>query len=225
MGTEKEIFSCASSRISVRFASPIFLPEFPPFLEQLETKGFTQLGRVDTPTPPNAFNVTYEISDQIATKDDIIIDLDTSKQYLGVQLMKSDEVSKIFTEIKDLFLKNNSELEKRIWFYEFQASYRYHSSSTAIEKMAKTTQNLTLLDEASKVIGKRMSLRGVTLSTHNVEPNNENYADLSIIPDLNNSRLYNIVSIFRDRKEESVINFSNHANEKIRKILTTIDSS
>lgn len=225
MGTEDEIFNCASSRISIRFTSPIFLPDFPSFVEQLEKKGFTQLGRLDFPTPPNAFNVSYEISDQIATKDDIIVDLDTSKQYLGVQLMKSDEVHNIFTEIRDLFLKNNPELEKRIWFYEFQAGYRYHSKSTAIEKIAKTAQNLTLLDEASKLTGKRLSLRGVTMSSYNQEPNNESYTDLSIIPDLNNSKLYNIVTIFRDKAEGSVISFSKHAHEKIRKLLENIDSS
>ena len=91
--------------------------------------------------------------------------------------------------------------------------------------MAKTAQNLTLLDEASKLTGKRLSLRGVTISSYNQEPNNESYTDLSIIPDLNNSKLYNIVTIFRDKAEGSVISFSKHAHEKIRKLLENIDSS
>lgn len=221
----KNRFSCAACRISIRFSSPIFVPEFPSFLERLEAKGYAQTGQLKPPTPPNMLNFSIEVADQIATKGNIIVDLDTNKQYLGVQSMKTDQVIQPYSEVKELFFADNGKLVNKIWFYEFQASHRYSSISSAIKGISKSAGDMKLIPEISKIMGQKISVRGITLSSFNADPNTEEYIDLNINPDLNDSSFYNVITIYRNKDEKNVLKFAENSTENLKSILETIDES
>ncbi len=207
----------------MRFASPLFVPELTSFLERLEQKGFTLTGGLQPPTPPNSFSASYEISDQIATKDNIIVDFDNSKQILGVQVMKTDQVVELFSEVKDLFLTDNQGLKGRIWFYELQASYRFHSKGSALRQISRSAEEAKLVNDASEIFGRKVGARGIFMSSVNIEPNTENYFDLNIISDINNSSLYDIIIIYRDESEDSVYSVAKSLSSKVKSFISSIE--
>lgn len=216
-------FSCISSRISVRFNPPIFTPNIRSFLKRLESRGYETM-KIDTPTPANEFG-SYDISDQIAFKESSIIDFDSWRQYVGVQLLNSDQIVETYYEAFRDFFEDNPSLREHIWFHEYQASYRYVSETSATDRMSDISKNVPIFDKISKTMGVKTSLRGLAISGQNLDPNTENYMDLHIAPAIGESGIYHLVLIYRNVREGSTIDFVKRSSRRIESLLETIDTT
>ena len=165
---------------------------------------------------PVADETGVGIKGPVLQKGEIIIDINSDINSIGIQFNNLDVLIK---EIEETFLPRLKDIEyfyHKMWFYEFQGKIKVKNMGISIFNTIKPSniQNIINIVDNDKNI---MKIRGLTLWS-NDNPDSENFAEVKLSPDLMDTNLMVYQLIFRTQQENNFFEKLEYINKNIHSL-------
>jgi len=189
------------------------------FLNTLEKKGYELASQLPFPYPTGRFSA----SGPIARKGKTSIFVNTGANIIRIFDISIKSAGEEFDELLKLLVSDYGvDLNAFARFYSFTASYKFNTDKQA----SQTISDFCIfpsLGEISKIIGKDVIPFGFRLGAADVLPNDENWFDIRIEPDVLRNDCYTIEIVFRNSDKEIIEEFINTIESNLNKIIDLIE--
>lgn len=188
--------------------------------EVLRGLGYT----ITAPLPPKGFKVSIGGSGPIASKGNVVVDVNSDRMVIGVLAPEPEECISEFVIIEKA-ITSRIEALKEVYFYELLAEIEVKSDVKPVEFMKKVSSSNIIMEELSKALGEPLFVFGYRLAREGTSPEESEWVDIEVIPSLArpHSSLY-IAIVYRSREREKVLekgrNIRNLANA-LRKLVAS----
>ena len=219
---ETKLIQTLKFRVSLRMNYVLFPIDGRELIEAL-----AQAGYKTQPFAPFGARQRLTLSGQFAQKGNVAIDGNSDRGTLGVTSTSPDEAIEALNEMASLLKKNlQIDVEEGSRFFEIIADYKIISCEKPIFAISKIFEKNRVLQEIGEILGQQTSLYTLRLVPANMEPNQEEWLDITIEPDVTkpNSR-YLISVVFRSKKRETVERFGKELESKLTTILNLIEET
>ena len=224
MTTTKGPIKSARLRLSARYKY-IIMPIDPLILvEKLREVGFSLPARM--PRPPAGTGFTYQPVGSIGQKGENSVELDLGKGIIGIEGAKSDEVIKDFQLTEKILSEEFSvDIENRTWFLVCIAEMTLPGHKSAIETARTQFAESKLFHEIGQIVGETPIQFGLRLASKSSQPLDENWLDFKIEPLVNDARSYYVSVVYRNANRSKVYNFLTGLEDKVEKVIQTVERS
>jgi len=180
-----------------------------------------------TPMPiPSGARVRVGFEGEFARKDGISLDVNSARGILGVSADMPDLAIKTFDELIALIQDElGIDLEKESRFYEIISEVKVDSDKNPLKSIDNLYRENPFVSEVSKILKQDISLFTLRLVTKDVVPNQEEWLDITIEPDLlMPNQKYAISVVFRSKDKSIVKSFGQNLISNLLEIIKAIES-
>jgi len=221
----KEVKAEANLRINrFRFSTRLNYLIFPidgrTLAEALERAGFT-VPKI-LPAPPRA---RIGFSGEMGRKGDLVLDGNSETQVLGVTAKSYESAMNGFAELKEAVSTcSGVDLDQEGRFYEIIVEFEINSAKSPLGSVEQVFRENQLLKNAGSILGEDVSLFTVRLVSKGKVPNQEEWLDVTLEPDiLMPTKKYLVSVIFRSKDKSKVQAFGSDVDQKLVKLIGAIE--
>ena len=216
-------FRNTTIRFSLRFNYILFPFDVIELVKQLAKTGY----KITIPPPPKITpkNIRLTAKGRIAQKGDTEIELNDERGILAATSSSPELAIKCMNEVLQL-MKNNLKvnLDEMAFFYELIGSFDIETDKNPLEIIAKINENEEYIDQFSKVLGENISNYTLRLVPRGQVPNQTEWFDVTIEPDvIEATSTYRTQIIFRSKEKIKVENFTQNLMRNITGIINIIE--
>jgi len=188
--------------------------------DSLKSRGF-ELGR---PPAPLLTGLRVYVAGVIARKNNVLIDVDSSRKLVGAEGGVIEQTLQVFSEVlsiirEDFFV----DLDKETDYVELITHYLVKSDKNPIE-MVQNASELRFKDKFKQVLGMEVSDYHFSIVPRGVSPSSRNWFEINISPKLTMpNKAYWVEVIFRNVKCDMVTSFASNLYSTISTIINTIE--
>ena len=209
------------STCRVRLAHVIFPLEFRDLRDVLARNGY-ELVALPGPIPPAPTRIVY--TGEIARKEQYTVHIDSSAGLVGVNGRSMTATYNAFEELSKIVMDNfGVSLGNNVHYHEIIAHYNARTGKNAILQIGRQFEDSALIHGLGKVLGKTTSMYSIRLAPKGDVPNQEEWYDISIDPDVLKPETYHVGIIFRSPRKEEIASFAINLEETIGELLRTIE--
>jgi len=221
-GTQDK-FRMLSFRISTRQKSVFFPIDGRDLIEAARKIGYS----VTTTPLPQIARGRLSFEGNFAQKGEVILDLNTERCILGVSAKSYDIAIKAFDELCSSVLNEfNVDLAEGSRFYEIMSEIKYNSMKNPLESISDMFQRNYLVSNIGKILEQDLSMFTLRFVTRGKVPNQDEWFDITIEPDiLMPTQRYAISIVFRSKDKSVVERFGEKLESNLLKIIETIEGS
>lgn len=176
--------SLVGVRLSVRFKNVVSPIDVRGVLYALSSIGY----RVSSSPPPRPLLVLETLSGAgpVADRDGAVVDLNTERQFLGLQDSSTESASKAFSQMLSVLEKSGAIApQAEVWFYELHARFRLGRSGDVISGVNRFLGSGTALRSWNDALGFPLCISQIRLSTQGESSDSPTYFEFTITPSLN----------------------------------------
>jgi len=182
-----------------------------------------ELVPIPAPLPSRPSRVS--MAGTIARKSDFIVNLDTDRNLLGLAGKSSDNILEAFDELIDVFRREmNVNLESKTKYYETVGIYHIHTRKKPSEQFSLISERMDLFKKLNEVLKTPVSTFGVRLCPKNAIPNQIEWFDIAIEPEILESKQYYSSIVFRSAKKDTVAQWASDDRKLLTKLVGVIES-
>ncbi len=205
--------------VGVNLDKVLFPITFIELISTLEKIGYTINRGVPFPRPIGRFIG----SGQIARKGHISVSIDggdKSITVVGNEL--SDTIEEFDSILKTLLTDYSIDLDEIHNFYQFVAKYEYKTNKDAFSVISGSC-DYPKLKEVAKILETPLRTFAIRLASTDCVPNDKNWFDIQINPDINRNDGYAIEIVYRNENKEYHRRFISHIESNIIKIIQLLE--
>lgn len=212
-------------RLSARFQFVIF-----PFTtgELLNALARVNLGYTLAPPPktPVPVGTNLDWSGVIAKKNNVLVDIDSVSQMIGVDSQNPVDAVTIFSEILDIIrVSLVPDLDEHQFFYELISNHVVEIDQNPLELMRKHG-NSDIIDSVSEILEESFSNYSVHLSSVGNTVNSTTWYDLKIQPTtLQSNKSFDVMTVYRKPTKESIDKFAQNIDQKLHSIFDVLNAN
>jgi len=229
VATEVEVqkhrnFKNVSIRLSTRMNYVLFPFDTTELIDVLVKAGYTRTA----PPPPfrRLKGARLGFTGTIARKGEIVIDINDERGFLGATSPSATSTIQGFDEVLQLAKTNlKVDLEGMAAFYEFIGNLEVETDLNALEKIGQLYEGNKPIEDFGKIMGEAVSHFSLRLAPKGENPNQTEWFDITIEPELIKTSTYRISAIYRSKDKSKVQKFIEEFEVKISKILDIIESA
>jgi len=210
-------------RISIRLESLFFPIDGRDLIEAVRKIGYQV---AQTASPPEARG-RVGFTGQFAQKGSIKLDTNFDRGVLGVAADTPDLAIRAFDELVT-FIRNEFriDLEKESRFHEIIAEIKFDSDENPLKSVAHIFERNPFVSKVGKILKQDVTLFTLRFVTKDKVPNQEEWLDVTIEPDLViPQQKYAISVVFRSKDKSVVKSFGENLKSNIVEIIESIESS
>ena len=175
--------------------------------------------RIDLPSPPTRI----AFSGEIARKEETSVRLNVENSNIGTVGRSLTEVTESFKELVKLVKTElGVNLHENVRFYQCNIHYNMETKKKPCNEIAKV-ENKEYFEKFAKVLGENLSSFSVRLVPRNMSPNQEEWLDIAIEPDVVNEKRYHIGVVFRNPDRETTENFVSKLENNLLNLIGIIE--
>ena len=208
------------ARYGVQLDYVIFPIDFRDLRRVLAKNGYELSPVRNIPSPP----IRISFVGDLARKGETIISVETESGLIDVVGRSLQEVKDAFEELVSIIRSElGINLHANIRFYSCVVHYKINTGRTPRNEIAKT-ENPNYIARFSQVLGEDVSLFSVRLLPRGTSPNNENWFDITIEPDVLDETLYHVGVTFRNLDKEKTERFVRNLENSILRLIEVIEA-
>ena len=208
-----------SALCGVEFNTVLFPFSIIEVVSSLERLGYDLSPDMPFPRPMGRFIG----SGQIARKGKVAVYFDAVGQDLTVLGVSLSSLTASLNELaKALNEDHKIDITGLAKFYRIEANYEIASNNNTQKKIADVTK-APLLTEFGTILGQELAPTEVKFGAKDLEPNSENWLDISIRPNYERADRYIVSIVYRNIDKVKTQAFADHAEENIIKIIQLVD--
>jgi hypothetical protein len=217
-------FKNARMRFSIR-VNYIFFPfHTVELIDTLLKSGYAPTTPPPPPAPPRG--VRFSITGTIARKGEVIIDVNDDRGVLSASASSPKTAIDGLDEVLGLIKTNfKVDLGEMASFYELIGHIEVETDQNPIEKIGHIMKENRFIREFGQILGEDVSLFTLRLSPIGKVPNQTEWFDITIEPDVIKTSIYNIEAVCRSNDKSKVQKFTEELIPKISKIIDAIESA
>lgn len=219
-----EKFKILRFRISTKLNYLFFPVDGRDLLEAVRKIGYQAPPGSQTP-PAAGARARVGFTGNFAQKSGIILDVNSDRGILGASADSPELAINAFDELRTLFLNEfKVNLEEGSRFYEVLAEIKIESANNPSESISKVFKRNRLISEVGNILGQDLSMSTLRFVTKGKIPNQEEWLDITIEPDLiMPTQKYAISVIFRSKDKPVVNRFGENLKTNLLKIIEAIE--
>lgn len=205
----------------VRLEYVIFPLEFRELRDVLARNGY-ELKLLPAPIPPRPSRISY--SGEIARKGEYIVNIDSNlgtvaiaSKSIGMTIAAFEELTKIMKEGLGIDLNEN------VSYFEIMVYYNIDTGKKPVQEIDRVIEVNPYFSKFNKIVGEPTSLFSIRLIPKGKIPNQEEWFDISIEPDILKSEVYHIGVIYRSSKREKTLDFASNLEKTIVNLVKAIE--
>ncbi len=221
--SKRRDFKNVSIRFSIRMNYVL-----PPFdaIELIDTlvKGGYTPTIPPQPRPPRGVRLGF--AGPIARKGETTIDTNDERGILGATSPSPALAVQSLNELLQLIKSNlGIDLDKTVTFYEMIGHMDIDTDQNPLEKIGQIHKENTSLKEFSEILGKDVSVFSLRLIPRNEIPNQTEWLDITIEPDIiKTTSTYNVSAVYRSPDKSKVQKFTEEFMTKVSTMIDVIES-
>jgi hypothetical protein len=208
------------ARCGVRLSYVIFPIDVRELRHILAKNGYELVPVSNIPPPPT--RIRY--SGDVARKGEITVSIESDSGEIGVVGRSLQDVRSAFEDLAKII---NSELDvdlyENVRFYWYVLHYKINSGKRPFNEISKA-ENKDYIQRFGKVLEEELSLSSIRLAPKDASPNQENWFDIAIEPDVENETIYHVGVVFRNSDKSKTEKFVRDLESNILKIIRTIEA-
>lgn len=221
---EVKNFKNTSIRFSIRFNYVLFPFDTVELISILMKSGYAPTAPPPPAAPPRG--IRFTITGTIARKGEILIDINDDRGILSATSPSPALSINGLNEVLQLIRTNlNVDLEKQASFYELIGHTALETDRHPFEKIGNIIKGNKIIEKLGEVLGEDVSLFTLKLAPRGHVPNQTEWFDLTIEPDIIKTSTYNISAVFRSHEKSEVQKFTEEFMPNVSKLIVVIESS
>lgn len=206
---------------SVRLGYVIFPLDFRDLMDALVRNGY-ELPTPTRPLPPRPTRVGG--TGTIARKGEYEVRVNTDMGVIGIHGKSLDATMDAFEELcKVISNELHLDLEKNVRLYMINAHYNLDTGKNPCDQIARVTGENPYFAKFDEILGRQISLFSIRLMPKGKIPNQEEWFDISIEPDILKVGTYYIHLIFRNPDKKKSMNFIKSLEKTLIKLVEAIE--
>lgn len=216
-------FNILRFRISLRLNDILFPIDIRELTKALAEAGYI-ISQPQLPGVGARVRVTF--GGELARKENVLIDGESERGVLGVVSKSPEDAFAAFNELISILSENfEINVDKRSRFFEILAEIKCAPKKAPVESLGNTFGANQTLKNIGNILGQNVSLFGFRIVPEGKVPNQEEWMDITIEPDiLRPSSVMNISVIFRSKRRDVVEKFGVELENRLSKIIDTIEN-
>lgn len=218
----KAKFRILRFRFSLRLKDVLFPIDGSELAEALARVGYS----IQPKLPPARARMRISFSGEIARKNGIAIDGNSDRGILGVTAKSYDSAMTAYDEVRAIISNElKIDIEERSRFFEIIAEYKFDSVKNPLASIGKAFGGTRTLKDMSDIFSHRTSMYSLRLVSEGKVPNQEEWLDITIEPDLiKPDSTYNIAVVFRSSQKKIVGQFGKDLETRLSRAIDAIES-
>lgn len=207
--------------LAVKYNTVLFPFDTVLFLQAISKQGFILSDEIG-PIPSGA---RLQLRGRVATKGDISIRVDTDRHIVAVEVLNPESAIEQLDLIESLLHDDLAfDSSGLIHFYEFGSDLVVKSVKNPLESWQTHFAHVPVIEKISNILGRETALYGVTVALKGADPNQSNWFDLRINPQiLSATNNYAVKVVFRDAERDEVIGFVRGFEDTLSKLLAIVE--
>lgn len=207
----------------VRLAYVMFPLEFRELMDVLAKNGY-ELLRLPGPLPPRPIQLAY--SGEFARKDEYIVRIDSGEGLVGITCTRPIEVAfGAFGELTKVIKEGlGIDLNENVRYYEVVAHYNINTGKKPFQEIDRVIEGNSYFTMFDGILGEPTSLFSIRLAPKGKVPNQEEWFDISIEPNILKPQIYHAGVIFRSPDRERIISSVNNLEKRLISLVKVIES-
>lgn len=211
--------------LSIGFRKLLFPIDVRLFLNILPEEGY--ILEEDVFKIRRRFGGQITISGDIARKGDFRLAINSEKGFIGVDgpepLSVVEEISTLTKVLED---RLQIDLESTASFYEFLADGSLKTTKPPLETFLQASEAFLPMAKISKAFGENVSFYGLRLASAGQEPNQPDFLDIRIEPNIVHTRnFYSFSATYRMSEFDKVAEFAKGFSSKLTDIIRILEQT
>jgi len=188
--------------------------------DSMKARGF----EIPRPQGPILTGPRVYISGVIARKQDVLVDIDGSRNLVGAEGLEIPQTVNVFSEIMSMLREDFSvDLDRELSYVELIAHYLIKSDSNPFQVIQNAVE-LRFRDQFSRILNAETSVYHFSITPRGVLPSSREWFEINISPKLTMpTGAYWVETVFRNEKHAPVTAFASNLNSTISDIINTIE--
>jgi len=221
MSSDKPKIMTQEARCGVRLNYVIFPIDFRELRHALAKNGY-ELSSVGEriPSPP----ARIRFSGDVARKGETSVIFESESGVVAVVGKSLQEVKDSFEELARVIDSElGVNLHGNIKYYSYNVHYKVDTGKTPRNEIAKA-ENKDYIARFGQALGKDLSSFSIRLVPKDAIPNQENWFDIAIEPDVMNDKLYHVGVIFRNPNKGKTERFVKDLENALLRLIGIIEA-
>lgn len=224
---EKRNFKNVNIRFSMRMNYVLPPYDTIELVDVLVKAGYTRLIPAPPPQLSRLKGARLAFAGPIARKGEIVIDINDDRGIMGAASPSPTLSIQGFNDVIQLIKTNlKVDFESIAAFYELIGNMEIETDMNPLERFEQLSKSNMPIEEFSKTMGEAVSLLSLKLSPKGKIPNQMEWFQITIEPDLTKATsTYRISAVYRSEDKSKVQKFITEFLSKISEMLDTIESA
>jgi len=197
----------------------IFPIDFRELRRALAKNGYELSSAERLPPPPARFS----FSGDVARKAETTVVVDSDGGEIGVVGLSMQQVKDSFEELaKIIDSELGISLYENVGYYWCNVHYKISTGKTPRNEIPKA-ENKDYIARFSHILGGNLTTFSVRLAPKDAIPNQENWFDIAIEPDIANEKLYHVGVVFRNTSKDKTETFVRNLENNLLKLMEVIE--
>ncbi|MFQ6075411.1 MAG: hypothetical protein ACE5Z5_04665 [Candidatus Bathyarchaeia archaeon] len=205
----------------VRLGYVLFPLEFRELRDVLARNGY-ELAGLPGPIPPRPSRIGY--GGEIARKDEYVVQIDSRECLVGISDKSIGTTFGAFRELTKVIKEGfGIDLNENVRYYDVVAHYNIDTGKKPVQEIDRVIEGNSYFPKFDKILGEPTSLFSVRLVPKGSIPNQEEWFDISIEPDILKPQIYHVGVVFRNPDREKSIRFINNLEKTLVNLIKVIE--
>ena len=221
MSSDQPKIMTQEARCGVRLNYVIFPIDFRDLRYALAKNGY-ELSSISEriPSPP----ARIRFSGDVARKGETSVVFESDSGSVIVVGRSLQEVKESFQELARVIDSElGVNLHENVKYYSYSVHYKVDTGKTPRDEIAKA-ENKDYIARFGQVLGKDLSSFSIRLAPKDAIPNQENWFDIVIEPDVMNDKLYHAGIVFRNPNKGKTERFVKDLENTLLRLIRTIEA-
>lgn len=173
----------------------------------------------DIPPPPTRIR----FSGEIARKAEATVIVVSDSSEIGIIGRSLQEVKASFEELaKIIGSEFGINLQENVRFYWCTVHYKINTGKMPHNEIAKA-ENKDYIAQFSRILGENLTSFSIRLAPKDAIPNQENWFDIAIEPDITSEKIYHVGVVFRNQERGKTETFVRDLENNMLKLIKVIE--
>ena len=201
-------------RLSIRLQSIFFPAQATEMTRQLAASGFEIVVPGDE-LMQGLGGARVEMTGRVAIKDGSLVDLNMEKGIIGLNGIRADRTEADFALV-EAAAAGLFDVYEAVWFYETIINGTAFAGEDATAIVGRLPGRVPILAAAGKIWGEELTSYGLRLTSVGRKPNQEEWTDIKMEPDIRRGDLFVFEGVRRSREKERVLEFMRNFAERLQ---------
>jgi len=216
---ESEQVKVLRFRFSTRLNDVIFPIDGRELVDALQKEGYTIVGQV----PPARARSIIHFRGELARKNGIAIDGVSETGVLGVTAQSFEAAIKGYDELASIARDLRVDIDERSRFFEIIAEYEIESPKNPLESISRSFSDHRIATDLGDIFGQKTAMYSLRLVTAGRIPNQEEWLDVTIEPNLiKPTSTFSVSVVFRSKDKQQVLNFGETLETNVSLVVKAI---